>query len=240
MNKQTILKATVYTLAMFFVSSCSVTNNMYINDATPYGKREGVVSFGIGTGLIPKIDSVSDNGDINFNNKLGIAPNFYLGVQGGLKNRINYRASLNLPYIVGGFGLRGGAQYSFLPKKSKFNFAIGVDIGFVASKDSVKILGSRIGVNPHTNRITNADIFMPFTLNINESSRFTITPRYIHQYFWIKYNIDSHKSYSYIQSTIGLSAGLKYKSLILEMTILRMNSMIYPNIGIGYISNFNN
>ncbi|MDP2176460.1 MAG: hypothetical protein Q8K70_11175 [Bacteroidota bacterium] len=238
MEKHIVINTVVYGLIIIGLPSCSVTNNIYINETTPFEDGKGVVSLGIGTGLIPKIDSVSDNGDINFNNKISIAPNFYLGVQGGIKNRINYRASINLPFIIGGFGQRGGAQYSFLPKESKFNFAVGIDLGFVASKDSVKILGSRIGVNPHTNGITNADIFMPFTLNINENSRFTITPRYIHQYFWIKYNVDSHKSYSYIQSTIGLSAGLKYKSLYIESTMLSMNNRIFPVLGIGFITEF--
>lgn len=235
MNKKTILKTTVYTLTILFVSSCAVTNNMYLNDATPFEKGEDQISFGIATGLMPDIDSVSENGDIHYHNKLSMAPNFYLGFQGGLKNKLDYRASLNLPYIIGGIGLRGGIQYSFLPKESVFNFAIGTDLGFVVSRDSIKLFGSKIGMNPYTKGITNADIFMPFTVNLNKNTRFTLTPRFIYQYFWIKNNIDLKRSYSFSPETLAVSAGLKYKHTIIELTILKMNNAIYPNFGIGVI-----
>jgi hypothetical protein len=93
-------------------------------------------------------------------------------------------------------------------------------------------------MNPYAKGITNADLFMPFSVNLNKNTRLTLTPRFIYQYFWIKNNIDLKRSYSYSPETIAVSAGLKYKHLMIELTLLKMNTVIYPNLGIGYIDNF--
>ena len=88
MRKQNVFRIVVYGLIIIGISSCAVTNNMYLNDATPYEKGDGIVSFGIGTGLMPDLDSVTDKGDIHYSNKFRMAPNFYLGLQGNIKNKL--------------------------------------------------------------------------------------------------------------------------------------------------------
>jgi hypothetical protein len=41
------------------VMSCTVTNNLYVNNPTPLGKERGEIYAGIGTGVTPKVDSIT-------------------------------------------------------------------------------------------------------------------------------------------------------------------------------------
>ena len=213
--------------------ACAVSNNLYMNDATPYEKGNGSSYLGIGSGLAPRLDSVSSGGKVYYTNRLSIMPNLCAGAQGHLKNNLSGRLSLNFPFIIGGIGIRGGLQYSFLPATSKFNFALGGDLGFVLSRDSIRIWGSSNALNPEVAGITSADLFMPFTIQMNDHSRLTITPRLSTQAFWIRHNVADGHSYSYSPTILGVSGNIKIRQTNMEMTILKVNGVLMPSLGVS-------
>ena len=215
------------------LNACAVSNNLYMNDATPYEKGNGSSYLGIGSGLAPRLDSVSSGGKVYYTNRLSIMPNLCAGAQGHLKNNLSGRLSLNFPFIIGGIGIRGGLQYSFLPATSKFNIALGGDLGFVLSRDSIRIWGSSNALNPEVAGITSADLFMPFTIQMNDHSRLTITPRLSTQAFWIRHNVADGHSYSYSPTILGVSGNIKIRQTNMEMTILKVNGVLMPSLGVS-------
>jgi len=214
------------------LNACAVSNNLYMHDATPHEKGKGNSYLGIGSGFAPRLDSVSSGGDVYYTNRLSIMPNLCAGAQGHLKNNLSGRLSVNFPFIIGGIGFRGGLQYSFLPATSKFNFALGGDLGFVLSRDSIRILGRMNAMNPEVAGITSADLFMPFTVQLNDHSRLTITPRMSTQAFWIRHNVADGHSYSYSPTILGVSGNIRIRQTNMEMTILQVNGVLMPSLGI--------
>ena len=214
------------------LNACAVSNNLYMHDATPHEKGKGNSYLGIGSGFAPRLDSVSSGGDVYYTNRLSIMPNLCAGAQGHLKNNLSGRLSVNFPFIIGGIGFRGGLQYSFLPATSKFNFALGGDLGFVLSRDSIRILGRMNAMNPEVAGITSADLFMPFTVQLNDHSRLTITPRMSTQAFWIRHNVADGHSYSYSPTIFGVSGNIRIRQTNMEMTILQVNGVLMPSLGI--------
>ena len=123
------------------LSSCAVQNNLYYHNANPYEKGEGNSYVALSTGLQAKVDSVNSDGAIHYSDKLKSNVNLNIGVDYGIARNLTLRGAIHLPMVIGGFGLRGGAQYSILPEDSDFNIALGADFGFVTSRDSFTIFG---------------------------------------------------------------------------------------------------
>ena len=234
-----IRKILLYFCGILLLSSCTVTNNLYVNDPVPVQKGNADFYLGIGTGVKAKIDSVSANGDITFSNEVTRAPNLCFGSQIGLTRNLDLRAAIHLPYIIGGFGARLGPQYTFFSNESKFNMAIGSDLGFVVAKDSIKIFGSTSALDIHSNGAINADFFLPFCFNFNENSRIIITPRYSFNTIYIRHNTGEKKSYKFSPHVPSLAIGLRLNKLYLEASAFRFQNEYYPNFGLIYIFEIN-
>lgn len=215
------------------LQSCAVSHNLYMHDAIPFQKGEGVSYLGVGTGFAPRLDSVSTAGNVYYTNKLNIMPNLCAGAQGHLKNNLSGRLSINFPFILGGIGCRGGLQYAFLPAASKFNVALGGDAGFVLSRGSIRIFGSMNAMNPEVAGITHADVFMPFTIQMNDHARLTITPRLCSQAFWISRSVGDTRSYSYSPNAWGVSGNIRIRQVNMEMTILQVDGVLMPAVGVS-------
>jgi len=227
--------STCFLFVIFLLSSCTVTNNLYVNDPVSVQKDNADSYVGIGTGVKASIDSVSANGDIAFSNELTMAPNLCFGSQIGLIHNLDLRAAVHLPYILGGFGARLGPQYTFFSKESKFNMAIGSDLGFVIAKDSIKIFGTTSALNIHANGAINADFFIPLSFNLNENSRIIITPRYSFNTIYIRHNTGEKESFKFSPHIPSLALGLRLDRLYIEASAFRFRNEYYPNFGLIYI-----
>lgn len=210
-------------------------NNLYVNDPVSSQKGDADVYLGIGTGVKAKIDSVSANQDIAFSNKVNMAPNLCIGSQIGLTSNLDLRAAINLPYIIGGFGLRLGPQYTFFNNESKFNLAIGSDLGFVLAKDSIQIFGSTSALDIYSNGAINADFFIPFCYNFNENTRIILTPRYSLNTIYMRRNTGEKKSYKFNLNVPSLALGMRFSKLYIEASAFIYQHKYYPNFGLIYI-----
>jgi hypothetical protein len=208
---------------------------MYLNDPVPTGKGNLDFHFGGGTGLRPVVDVDPNNGDISYSGAFEMAPNIVFGGQYGLGKKIDLRFSAHFPYAIGGFGLRGGAQYSFLDESSFFNAAIGTDLGFVLAKDSIRILGSSTALDIQSNGAIGADLFIPLSFRINENSRIILTPRFSFNTIYIRHNENYRGTFKYKPQYPALSLGVRFRTIYLESTIILFNQSFYPNFGIAYI-----
>jgi hypothetical protein len=230
------LKKRIYFLCVIpiLTLSCTVTNNLYVNDPIPQGKGNYYFFAGLGTGLIPDIDSTSINGDIHYSNKLSLAPNLCLGGQVGLGRQTDLRFNVHFPYLVTGFGLHAGIQYSFFRKWTLFNAAIGSDIGFAVEKDTLRLGSVHIGLDPSTQGALNADFFLPVSYNLNEKCRFVLTPRMSLNMIFIRKNEYGQKSQIYSPVYPALSLGAFLNKLYLEATVQYIDMTIKPGFGIVY------
>lgn len=224
--------------AIISLTSCAVANNFYANNANPYEKNRGTAYIAASSGMQASIDSVSENGQIHFANAVHGAMNLNAGGEIGLGKKINGRAAIHLPYILGGLGLRVGAQYSFFPKGSKFNMAIGTEAGFSLAKDSVKIFGSLIGTNPHGKSYSNADIYAPFTYNFSKKKYLTLGIRYSFNYMQVKYNAKETATFEYNPKALIYGLTYNYKSLLLEFSNIQIANGHYPSFGIGLMLDY--
>jgi hypothetical protein len=217
------------------ITSCTVTNNLYINDPVPAGKGKVELYAGLGTGLMPKIDSTSENGDIHFSNDLSVAPNLCVGGRYGLGEQTDIRFALHLPHIISGFGLKAGMQQSIFKSWTKFNIALGADAGFVVAKDTLHLGDVAIALDPATKGAINADFFMPLSCNFNENYRIILTPRVSFNTIYIRRNQYEKKSQKYSPVYSALSLGAHLNRLYLEATVHYIDDMIIPGLGIVYI-----
>ena len=140
---------------LLLLSSCAVTNNLYVNDPVSVEDDGANFYLGIGTGIRADIDSVDQDGNIIFSDDIIMAPSLCFGGQINLVDKLDLRFVAHLPYIVGGFGLRAGPQYSFFNKESTFNMAIGADFGFILAKDSIEIFGTKSELDIYANSAFN-------------------------------------------------------------------------------------
>ena len=231
-----LLKKTLpYFCGILFLSSCAVTNNLYVNDPVPVQKGNNYFYLGVGTGVEAKIDSVSANGDIAFSNELKMVPNLNFGGQFGLVHNLDLRLAVHLPNFLGGFGARLGPQYAFFGRESKFNMAIGSDLGFVLAKDSIKIFGSTTALDIYVNGAINADFFLPISFNFNENSRIIITPRYSFNTFYIRRNTMEKKGRKFNPNVPSLAIGLRLNRIYLEASAFRFQNEYFPNFGLIYV-----
>jgi hypothetical protein len=214
--------------------SCTVSNNLYVNNPVPTGKGNIQLYLGGGTGQKPEIDSTSDDGTIYSSGNISTAPILAIGGQYGINNQLDMRFAIHLPYVVGGFGLRAGAQYCFFNAGSRFNAAIGTDLGFVIAKDSLKVFGAKEPMNPEVKGAVNADFFMPFSVRVSDHFNIILTPRYSLNTFYIRKNENKGNSRAYNASIPVLSLGIKIYKWYIEATGLYYNEILYPNVGVAY------
>lgn len=222
-------------IGVIFISSCTVTNNLYVNDPVSVEKNKANFYIGIGTGTEAKIDSVTIDNNVVFSDKVGMAPNLCFGGQIGLLHNFDLRFSVHLPYIVGGFGFSVGPQYSFFNNHSKVNMAIGSDLGFVFAKDSLTLFGSTSALDIYSNGAMNADFFMPISFSFSEKSRIIITPRYSYNVINMRYNTGENDSYKFNLYVPSIAVGLKLNKLYLEASVFQFENKYYPNFGLVYI-----
>lgn len=220
---------------LLVVFSCAVTNNLYVNDPVSVQDEGANIYIGIGTGVRAEIDSVDQNGNISFSNDLTMAPNIYFGGQFNLVNNLDLRFTLHLPYLIGGFGLRAGPQYSFFKKESVFNMAIGTDLGFVVAKDSLKIFGTTSALDIYANGAINADFFLPLSVRLNQDTRLIITPRYSFNTIYIRQNMKNKESHKFKPNVPSLAVGLKMKRFYFEYSTFRFQEDYFPNFGMVYM-----
>ena len=223
-------------LILTFIQSCSVTNNFYMNNPVPMEKGKGEVYAGIGTGINAKIDSVSEsNGDVYFSGQTDIAPILSVGFQAGVTKQFDIRGAVYFPFIVGGFGVRLGPQYSFFDSSSDFNMALGVDLGFSVAKDSLGLSGSKSSLDRNSKGSFSSDIFLPFSYKLADHFSIILTPRYSYNSFFILKNLNSDKSKSYGLSYPSLTMGLRIYTFYLEFSELYYNNSFNPHGGICWI-----
>ena len=91
------MKILSVSLVLGVLSSCTVLNNLYVNDPNPVGKGNNEMYFGVGSGLRPVIDDITNEGDLIFSGDVSMAPNFIVGGLTGLGKQLDIRACANFP-----------------------------------------------------------------------------------------------------------------------------------------------
>jgi hypothetical protein len=224
-----------YGYVFILFTSCTVTNNLYVNDPVPVSKGKVELYGGLGSGFMPKIDSTSLNGDIRFSNNLSVAPNLCIGGRFGLGQQTDLRFAVHFPYIISGFGLKAGVQQSLFKPWTKFNVALGVDAGFVVAKDTLNLGNTAIALDPDTRGAINADFYLPVSYSFSNHSRIIITPRISANTMYIKKNTAEKKGLKkYKPFYPALSLGSRINRLYLEATALYVDNKILPAFGIIY------
>lgn len=226
-----------FLLSMF---SCTATNNLYVNNPVPMGKGNAELYLGLGTGVVAKIDSISlGNGAVNFSNRISNAPILSLGSQIGLSKQTDLRIAIHFPWIVGGFGFRAGIQHSFFDSNSRINMAIGSDLGFVVSKDSIEISGTNVAIGgKSSNGAISADLFLPISFKIKNDFRVVVTPRYSLTTIYIREYQDKNGAKPFSFHYPALSLGIRVKRFYFETTVLYyFNSFAYHHFGAAWFIN---
>lgn len=229
-----LLKPLVYFMVVSFLTSCAVTNNLYVYDPVPIQKDENKFYVGIGSGTEPVIDSSKVGGPVYFSNKISMAPILSVGGQVRILDNLDCRFAIHFPYIIGGIGLRAGGQYAFLPKSSKVNIAFGSDLGFAAARDSIKLFGAKVDLNPDVYNAYSADFYLPISVRWSEKSRVIITPKYTFTNFHIKYNQSEHTIRHFNPSGPGIALGLSLSHMYFEASTFSYQGIYYKNFGIVY------
>lgn len=216
------------------VASCTVTNNLYINNPSPLPKGDAELYAGIGTGLQPKIDSIADNGEV-FSNKLKGSYNLVVGTRIGITNLMNLMLHFHFPEIVGGVGVNIRPQISLFPQPARFNLAFAADLGGTLAKDSIEILESSYYVGDKVRGASNADFSVPFSYKTGKNTAIMLTPRYSFNTFYLRREFDVGKSKRMNASYPALSLGFRYKRIHLETTVLQYKSMFKFTGGFVYL-----
>lgn len=222
---------------IYLITSCTVTNNMYVNNASPQKKGEYEGYFGLGTGFQAKIDSTPDDSVIYYSDQIKQTVILYVGGQYGLTDKINVRAAVHLPKIIGGLGIRAGIQYSLFDNESTFNAAAGGDFGFVISRDSIKFGSTRFGFEnaKYANGSVSADFFIPLTYKPKDNIFISLTPRYSFNSLAIRQRLYEKSSKSHKISYPALTLGFKISDFYFEASAAYYGSKVFPLAGIAVI-----
>lgn len=216
-----------------FLLSCTVTNNLYVNDPVPINKNTYSLYGGVGMGLAPTIDSVSNTGEV-FSSDLFRTYNLSFGGKFGITNKFSLGGSIHLPRILGGVGLNIRPQLSLFHKDAIFNAALVGDFGAVIPKDSIKIFGSTSPLEIKTKGALNADFSLPVSFKLGDEIRLIITPRYSFNAMYLRKEFDSEKRKSRKISYPAISMGFKLKSVFLESSLIQWNNKQIWVFGIVY------
>lgn len=226
-------------MLIVLVQSCAVTNTFYDNDPTPLTKGESEGTIGLSTGIYAAIDDVDTAGNISYSNKYKVMPNVNINLLWGVGDRTNLNVAVQLPAVVLGVGAKVGVQHSFLSESSSFNIAPKFELGFSASKNNVSLgdleLYSDVAVRTP---ITYVDLSLPMSYNVGKHSRLILAPRFSIMKMGVYRNTFYKTAKIDVNSAmLVLSAGFKYKHLLVEASALRTTSFgIVPTIGVGYTS----
>ena len=224
---QSVYRFLIWLLGLASLISCTVTNNLYVNDPVPAGKGMYRAYIGGGTGLEPEIDSVTDEGDIFFSEKVQMAPIVAAGGDLGINDRLTLRCAVHLPYAFGGFGLRLGVQHSLYDTWYKFNGAVGADFSLVIAEDSISDSSTKGSIS--------GDFYMPFSYRFSENFEVYLTPRISLNNFYIKKNEKSMSSQGFPVNYPALSLAFRAKRVYMETTGIFFDNRIYPNFGIAFL-----
>lgn len=231
-----ILQSSILLVIVSVFSSCLVNNNLYINDPAPVKKGEGKVYFAAGTGIKPKIDSASAvTNRVYFTNKLASGTLFAVGGQYQATDLLSVRMALHLPYVVGGIGLRAGPQLSFFKGDSKFNAAIGLDLGGLFTRDSMSIFGTRIGTQVPMKGTVNADFFLPIGYKFSNNFTVALTPRYSFNTMFVRKFRDGSSLRPFRFGLPVLTLGVRFYAVYVEASAIRYNNTTFSNVGIALI-----
>lgn len=220
-------------LAMALFSSCTVTNNLYVNNPFPLEKNTYEAYAGLGLGLEPKVDSVSAIGEV-FSNDFTTSYSLVVGGRYGFAENFSVGGSLHLPQILGGIGLNLRPQYSLLSQETGFNLAIAADIGGVFSKDSITELGLDIELDPEVRGSFNTDFSIPVGARLSENLWVMVTPRYSFSWFYFREQFEGSDSKTVAAKYPALSLGLRAKKIHFELTGTRLKSKYRIFGGIVY------
>jgi hypothetical protein len=201
----------------------------------PTKEEEEFGYVGIATGVMPKIDSFAVDGAVSFSNKLTQHPNLCLGGQINAVENLDVRGAIHMPLPFGGFGMRAGPQFSFLNRESKFNVAIGSDLGYTFAKDSIKLFGDNIPLSIAVNGVFSADFFLPLRYSFNNESRLIVTPRYSYTTFYMRYNTERKSSYSFRTYVPSLAIGFRIKHFYFENSVFLFQDKYIVNYGFAYL-----
>jgi len=202
--------------------SCTVTNNMYVNDPVPVTKNQSEAYAGFGMGLQPRIDSVSDIGEV-FSSSLQRSYILVAGGRGGITHRFTLGGSIHLPEVVGGFGLNLRPQLSLFPNVAPFNMAIAADIGGTFAKDSIRFLGSSEYQDNESRGAFTMDFSLPVSQRLVKETRLIITPRYSFNTFYLRREFEYERSKRFRVQYPALSVGLRANRVHLEGTVAKFN-----------------
>lgn len=226
--------------ALSFISvSCTVQNNLYVNNPTPLPRGEVEGYLGLSTGLQPKIDSTDANGFVYFSDDLKWAPNLNIGANIGVTDRFNLGIDLHFPYAVGGFGMNVRPQISFMSPESNVQLALAGRLGFVVSKEFIEI-GNAIYIDVRGNQKArgslNMSVAMPLGFRVGEEALFIITPRLSRTSFAIWDNVDFQDRINREGYTLPiLSLGARYQQLHFEASIIKKQREFIPSMGLVYL-----
>jgi len=236
MKDSNILKICLV-LLIFTSISCSVQNNLYLNNPAPLDKGESEGFFAISTGIQPKVDSSDAQGLIVYNNKFRLAPNLHIGGRFRLADKFTLGAQAHFPYIVGGFGLDVRPQYSFFGKSFNFNIAIAGQAGFVVSKDSISMNSTtRQGVPQTVTSLANADIALPIGFKISKNTSLILTPRLSAFSFKLRddpFENQPRTKYKFNEKVLTL--GLRSKKWQIETSAIFIGKKVIPSFGASLV-----
>lgn len=227
-------RLTVYFLTAAIVTSCTVTNNLYVNNPSPLPKGDAELYAGIGTGLQPKIDSISAIGEV-FSNGLKGSYNLVVGTRIGVTNLMNLVLNFHFPEIVGGVGANIRPQVSLFPGVAGFNIALAADLGGTLAKDSIEILGSSIYVGDKVRGALNADFSVPASWKFGTNTTLILTPRYSFNTFYLRREFDMGKSKRMNAGFPAFTIGLRQKRFHLEATALNYKNHFKIMGGFVYV-----
>ena len=213
----------LFSIALF-MGSCTVTNNMYVNDPFPLAKTNFEFYGGAGMGLKPKIDSIDQSGEV-FSSGVGQTFNLVFGYRYGINNIWGIGLGLHLPEAVGGIGANLKTQLSLFPTPAPTNLALVADIGFVISEDSVRILGIDWRFDDKSRGAFNVDFSLPFGYRIGKNAKLIITPRYSFNTFYLRRNFTSNRSKKVNVQYPALSLGYRIRQVQFESTMLKYKDM---------------
>ena len=131
------------------------------------------------------------------------------GFQAGITDKWSVRGAIHIPHMPGGIGIRLGTQYSFFDTSSFLNLAIGTDLGWIKSIDSMGFFGlNKHAIEKESNAAINADFFLPINLRFSSKSRIIFTARYRFNRIYIRRNIHKKTSTKFNPHLATLAVGL--------------------------------
>ncbi|MFZ4545673.1 MAG: hypothetical protein ACOYOA_16610 [Saprospiraceae bacterium] len=204
------------------ISSCVVTNNLYVNDPLPLGKREYTSFAGFGTGIMYSGNDATIRQD--FKIKYLPTPIMAVGIRLGIAPKTNFNFNCHLPVSFGGIGMNVGLQQSFFSPSSKFNMALGTNFGGVGSFQTTNVGIFEVQITDTKNLgALNADFYMPMAYTFKNNLKLILTPRYSYNKYFLLYTTEGN--------FVIASLGLKNRNNYFEFSMQFDENLFFPQIG---------